>query len=64
MKQPFLVQQEEKELLPDWHWDNYIMGFTKPIEQSLFSNSLIKIYVFVYLKDIIREKEGYENGRY
>ena len=32
------------------------MGFTKPIEQSLFSNSLIKIYVFVYLKDIIREE--------
>ena len=34
------------------------MGFTKPIEQSLFSNSLIKIYVFVYLKDIIREENN------
>ena len=31
------------------------MGFTKPIEQYLFSDLLIKIQVFMYLKDIIRE---------
>ena len=30
------------------------MGFTKPIEQYLFCNLLTKIYVFMYLKDIIR----------
>ena len=30
------------------------MGFTKPIEQFLFSNLLTKIHVFMYLKDIIR----------
>ena len=50
------------------------MGFTKPIEQYLFSNLLTKIYVFMYLKDIIRgvhsmcdvaerlEKMGMEKG--
>ena len=54
MKQPLLVQQGDEELLPDWHWDNYIMGFTKPIEQYLFSDLLINIHVFMYLKDIIR----------
>ena len=48
MKQPSLVQQRYEELLPDWHWDNYIMGFTKPIEQYLFSDLLIKIQVFMY----------------
>ena len=31
------------------------MGFAKPIEQYLFSNLLIRIHVFMYLKDIIRE---------
>ena len=31
------------------------MGFTKPIEQYLFSDLLIKIQVFMYLKYIIRE---------
>ena len=31
------------------------MGLTKPIEQNLFSNLLIRIHVFMYLKDIIRE---------
>ena len=30
------------------------MGLTKPIEQYLFSNLLIRIHVFMYLKDIIR----------
>ena len=30
------------------------MGLTKPIGQYLFSNLLIKIHVFMYLKDIIR----------
>ena len=30
------------------------MGFAKPIEQYLFSDLLIKIQVFMYLKDIIR----------
>ena len=36
------------------------MGFAKPIEQYLFSNLLIRIHVFMYLKDIIRG-EGYIN---
>ena len=54
MKQPLLVQQGKKELLPDWHWDNYIMGFAKPIEQYLFGNLLTEIQVIMYLKDIIR----------
>ena len=31
------------------------MGLTKPIEQYLFSNLLIRMHVFIYLKDIIRE---------
>ena len=30
------------------------MGFAKPTEQYLFSNLLIRIHVFMYLKDIIR----------
>ena len=30
------------------------MGLTKPIEQYLFGNLLIRIHVFMYLKDIIR----------
>ena len=34
------------------------MGFTKPIEQYLFSDLLIKIQVFMYLKYIIREVSG------
>ena len=34
------------------------MGFTKPIEQFLFSNLLTKIHVFMYLKDIIRGGEN------
>ena len=34
------------------------MGLTKPIEQYLFSNLLIRIHVFMYLKDIIREENG------
>ena len=33
------------------------MGLTKPIEQYLFSNLLIRIHVFMYLKDIIRERD-------
>ena len=33
------------------------MGFAKPIEQYLFSNLLIRIHVFMYLKDIIRDKD-------
>ena len=33
------------------------MGFAKPIEQYLFSNLLIRIHVFMYLKDIIRGKD-------
>ena len=33
------------------------MGFAKPIEQYLFGN---QIHVFMYLKDIIREENGYE----
>ena len=36
------------------------MGFAKPIEQYLFSNLLIRIHVFMYLKDIIRGKNVYE----
>ena len=36
------------------------MGLTKPIEQYLFSNLLIRIHVFMYLKDIIREGEDME----
>ena len=36
------------------------MGLTKPIEQYLFSNLLIRIHVFMYLKDIIREEEEKE----
>ena len=39
------------------------MGFTKPIEQFLFSNLLTKIHVFMYLKDIIRGVEAYEHLR-
>ena len=38
------------------------MGFAKPIEQYLFSNLLIRIHVFMYLKDIIREKDYSECG--
>ena len=38
------------------------MGLTKPIEQYLFGNLLIRIHVFMYLKDIIRGDEIYENG--
>ena len=34
------------------------MGFAKPIEQYLFSNLLIRIHVFMYLKDIIREEDN------
>ena len=37
------------------------MGLTKPIEQYLFSNLLTKIHVVVYLKDIIRGDDYYEN---
>lgn len=33
------------------------MGFAKPIEQYLFSNLLIRIHVFMYLKDIIRGRK-------
>ena len=36
------------------------MGFAKPIEQYLFCNLLTKIYVFMYLKDIIRGDNCYE----
>ena len=32
------------------------MGFAKPIEQYLFGN---QIHVFMYLKDIIRERNAY-----
>ena len=39
------------------------MGLTKPIEQYLFSNLLIRIYVFMYLKDIIREEDDYEEQK-
>ena len=56
MKQPLPVQQEKTELLPDLHWDNYIMGFTKPIEQILLSFQ----GTFMYLKDIIRGVIYYE----
>ena len=38
------------------------MGLTKPIEQYLFSNLLIRIHVFMYLKDIIRDKDYCECG--
>ena len=38
------------------------MGFAKPIEQYLFSNLLIRIHVFIYLKDIIRDKDYCECG--
>jgi len=38
------------------------MGFAKPIEQYLFSNLLIRIHVFMYLKDIIRDKDYCECG--
>ena len=38
------------------------MGFAKPIEQYLFSNLLIRIHVFMYLKDIIRYKDYCECG--
>lgn len=38
------------------------MGFAKPIEQYLFSNLLIRIHVFMYLKDIIRGDN--KNGKY
>ena len=38
------------------------MGFAKPIEQYLFSNLLIRIHVFMYLKDIIRDKDSCECG--
>ena len=31
------------------------MGFTKPIEQFLFSNLLTKIHVFMYLKILYEE---------
>lgn len=37
------------------------MGFAKPIEQYLFGNLLTKMHVFMYLKDIIRGVEDYEN---
>ena len=33
------------------------MGFAKPIEQYLFGN---QIHVFMYLKDIIRERPEYD----
>ena len=36
--------------------------FAKPIEQYLFSNLLIRIHVFMYLKDIIRDKDYCECG--
>ena len=38
------------------------MGFAKPIEQYLFSNLLIRIHVFMYLKDIIQDKDYCECG--
>ena len=38
------------------------MGFAKPTEQYLFSNLLIRIHVFMYLKDIIRDKDYCECG--
>ena len=37
------------------------MGLTKPIEQYLFSNLLIRIHVFMYLKDIIRGGQSWKN---
>ena len=39
------------------------MGLTKPIEQYLFGNLLIRIHVFMYLKDIIREEDAYEEQK-
>ena len=57
----YVTQQETTELLPDWHWDNYIMGLTKPVEQYLFSNLLTKIHIVVYLKDIIRGDNDNDN---
>ena len=53
MKQPLLVQQGEKELLPDWHWDNYIMGFAKPIEQIFIKLSR---YIYVSKRYYTRER--------
>mgnify|MGYP003468069382 FL=1 len=38
------------------------MGFAKPIEQYLFSNLLIRIHVFMYLKDIIRGRKKEEHN--
>lgn len=38
------------------------MGLTKPIEQYLFSNLLIRIHVFMYLKDIIRGEITWKQG--
>ena len=40
------------------------MGFAKPIEQYLFSNLLIRIHVFMYLKDIIRERNKNEHTNF
>ena len=37
------------------------MGFAKPIEQYLFGNLLTKMHVFMYLKDIIRGSDKYED---
>ena len=39
------------------------MGLTKPIGQYLFSNLLIEIHVFMYLKDIIREVDKNEENK-
>ena len=36
-----LVQQGNKELLPDWYWGNHIIGYANPIEQEV-DNLLIK----------------------
>ena len=36
------------------------MGFAKPIEQYLFGNLLTEIQVIMYLKDIIRGENNYE----
>ena len=38
------------------------MGFAKPIEQYLLGNLLIEIQVFMYLKDIIRERKCHEEN--
>ena len=40
------------------------MGFAKPIEQYLFSNLLIRIHVFMYLKYIIRGRGKNENSHH